>query len=209
MDRNVVDDPASLRLAQLTSQASKQFPRLFVRSRTLRRSLRIPSAQSRIGRHEQTELLLADESVSENHAELRFDGKGWRVFDSGSRNGTFVDGEPATADGKAIARNTVLHFGAVQALFLVDDPTRLATDLRHEARALRHLLRVGKLTKDEGKHVLDRSRSEALCIAEIVLKDTATEVAAWIEALTATANPSALDRVMDVFRGVPRPSRPQ
>ncbi|MBM3962399.1 MAG: FHA domain-containing protein, partial [Planctomycetes bacterium] len=142
-----IDDAANQRLAVLTMQAGKLVPRLFVRSRSLRRSMRIAGPCARVGRNDQSDLVLADESVSENHAEVMFDGKHWTVRDLGSRNGTNVDGQSVTGDSRPIVRNTVLRFGAVHAVFLVDDPARLFDDLRHEARAMRHLLRTGRLTK--------------------------------------------------------------
>jgi pSer/pThr/pTyr-binding forkhead associated (FHA) protein len=201
-----IDDAASHRLAVLTMQAGKMLPRLFVRSRSLRRSMRISGALARIGRNEQSDLVLADESVSENHAEIQFDGTHWTVRDCGSRNGTTVDGQPVAGDSRKIVRNTILRLGAVHAVFLVDDAARLLDDLRHEARAMRHLLRHGRLTKDEARHVLDRVRGEGLSIPEAVLKETAVDIAAWVAALAATTNRTLLDRLLDIFRGVPRPA---
>ena len=168
--------------------------------------MRIAGPCARVGRSDQSDLVVADESVSENHAEILFDGTHWSVRDLGSRNGTNVDGQPVAGDSRPIVRNTVLRFGAVHAVFLVDDPARLLDDLRHEARAMRHLLRTGRLTKDEARHVLDRVRSEGLSIPEVVLKETAVDIAAWVDALLATAKRTLLDRLLDVFRGVPRPA---
>jgi hypothetical protein len=41
-------------------------------------------------------IALDDPAVSTRHAELRFDGRGWRLTDLDSTNGTFVDGQRVT-----------------------------------------------------------------------------------------------------------------
>ena len=45
-----------------------------------------------IGQAPQNDLVLADDSVSSRHAELRFDAGAWRLTDLDSTNGTFVAG---------------------------------------------------------------------------------------------------------------------
>ncbi len=45
-----------------------------------------------IGRSSRNDLVLADLSLSRHHAELFSDGEDWLVKDSGSRNGTFLNG---------------------------------------------------------------------------------------------------------------------
>jgi len=45
-----------------------------------------------IGRAEDNFIQLSDPKVSKHHAEIRPDGNGWQIRDSGSRNGIFVNG---------------------------------------------------------------------------------------------------------------------
>jgi transcriptional regulator with GAF, ATPase, and Fis domain len=49
-------------------------------------------AVCRIGTHSSNDLVLADPSVSRFHCKLTCDGKGWRLQDSGSLNGTELNG---------------------------------------------------------------------------------------------------------------------
>ena len=46
----------------------------------------------RIGRADDNEVTVADQQVSRRHAELRFDGKTWELFNLG-RNGTIFEGK--------------------------------------------------------------------------------------------------------------------
>ena len=46
-----------------------------------------------IGRSRECELCLTDDSVSRRHAAIILEKTGWRVYDKGSANGTFLDGK--------------------------------------------------------------------------------------------------------------------
>ncbi|MCG6860728.1 MAG: FHA domain-containing protein [Chromatiaceae bacterium] len=46
-----------------------------------------------IGRSQECELYLADDSVSRRHAEVSLEKTGWWVYDKGSANGTFLNGK--------------------------------------------------------------------------------------------------------------------
>ena len=70
-----------------------------------------------VGRHPDSNLVLADPNVSRNHAELQPRGSGYIVIDLGSTNGTRVNGvrigEQQLADGDEIAfGNTRMRFEA-------------------------------------------------------------------------------------------------
>lgn len=51
-----------------------------------------------IGRATSNRIVIADEICSRNHCEIWFDGGRWKLRDSGSRNGTRVNGEPIVGD---------------------------------------------------------------------------------------------------------------
>lgn len=52
-----------------------------------------------VGRTKKTHLALRDGSVSQKHAEFRYDGA-WNLVDVGSTNGTTVNGVSLEQDGK-------------------------------------------------------------------------------------------------------------
>ncbi|HKV49883.1 MAG TPA: FHA domain-containing protein [Gemmatimonadaceae bacterium] len=56
------------------------------------RSFEIRSSLTHIGRGEHNDVVLADDSVSDSHAELHSRDDGWYVVDMGSTNGTYVGG---------------------------------------------------------------------------------------------------------------------
>lgn len=76
-------------------------------------------ARALVGRHADCDLATDDARMSRHHAEVRFDGEAWRVQDLGSRNGTFLDGEPAP---RVAGRRAVLAVG--DTLFLLCDDVR-------------------------------------------------------------------------------------
>src|SRR5687768_454511 len=46
----------------------------------------------RIGAHPSNELVIADKTISRFHCRILRAARGWRIVDTGSRNGTRVDG---------------------------------------------------------------------------------------------------------------------
>jgi transcriptional regulator with AAA-type ATPase domain len=72
-----------------------------------------------VGRDPSCDIAVDDARMSRQHAELRFDGEAWRVADLGSRNGTFVDGQPAP---RCSGPRAVLSVG--DTLFLLCDDVR-------------------------------------------------------------------------------------
>ena len=82
--------------ADLPAQPSTRLARL--RARLRRRGLGLPEASELLearlvlGRSSTCELVLADDTVSRRHAELRIDDGCWLLRDLGSSNGTWVNG---------------------------------------------------------------------------------------------------------------------
>jgi hypothetical protein len=52
-------------------------------------------SRTSLGTEPLNDVVLRDRHVSARHARLRWDGVGWWIEDLGSRNGTFVDDQPA------------------------------------------------------------------------------------------------------------------
>jgi len=69
-----------------------------------------------IGRADYNDLVIADSSVSTTHAKLQRREQVWIMSDSGSTNGTFVDGERITGETLLLPGTTV-RFGEVATLF--------------------------------------------------------------------------------------------
>jgi FHA domain/Domain of unknown function (DUF1707) len=82
--------------ADLPAQGSTRLARL--RARLRRRGLGLPEAGELLkahlvlGRSSTCELVLADDTVSRRHAELRIEDGCWLLRDLGSSNGTWVNG---------------------------------------------------------------------------------------------------------------------
>ncbi|HEY7310237.1 MAG TPA: HD domain-containing phosphohydrolase [Gemmataceae bacterium] len=67
----------------------------------------------RIGRLSPVEVVLDDNSVSRNHAEIRFTDRGWRLRDLGSTNGTRLNGVRLSAGQWPIRARDLIQFGEV------------------------------------------------------------------------------------------------
>ena len=68
-----------------------------------------------VGRDPACELVLEDPRVSKRHARLEWNGRGWSLEDLGSKNGTFVDGTPAS--GAPLKDDRWISFGGLRARF--------------------------------------------------------------------------------------------
>ncbi len=70
-----------------------------------------------VGRDAGCDLTLEDKKVSRRHARLATTTTGVQVFDTGSHNGTYLDGQRITGDGTGCEFGSVLRIG--RSLFLV------------------------------------------------------------------------------------------
>jgi pSer/pThr/pTyr-binding forkhead associated (FHA) protein len=68
-----------------------------------------------VGRDPACELVLEDPRVSKRHARLEWHGTGWALADLSSKNGTSVDGSPAS--GEPLADDVWISFGGLRARF--------------------------------------------------------------------------------------------
>ena len=85
-----------------------------------------------VGRHPSCELLIADKTVSGEHARMTWSGSLWTLRDLGSSNGTFVNGERLNSgeDRKLLPRD-LLVFGTCDPWLVVnlDPPGAFLRDL--------------------------------------------------------------------------------
>ncbi len=91
--------------------------RLVVLSGELRgREIDVTADVVTVGKSRQCDVVLPDESISRDHAEIRREGEGYRVVDNGSTNGTFV-GSARVSDA-FLSPGDVLGLGKVQLRFI-------------------------------------------------------------------------------------------
>jgi pSer/pThr/pTyr-binding forkhead associated (FHA) protein len=82
----------------------------------------VPNRRISVGRTKENDIALDDPSVSKFHASVMLNTDGRIVVaDTGSTNGTFVDGE-RIAYGKAMTVNRSVKFGTIEVAFTVDQP---------------------------------------------------------------------------------------
>jgi pSer/pThr/pTyr-binding forkhead associated (FHA) protein len=97
--------------------ASGPMATFMVRSGALkgqRLTVRVPVVN--IGRAEYNDLMIPDDSVSGSHAKLQRREGVWVLVDSGSTNGTWVDGERIQGE-VPLGPGTIVRFGEVSVLF--------------------------------------------------------------------------------------------
>jgi pSer/pThr/pTyr-binding forkhead associated (FHA) protein len=86
-----------------------------------------------VGRAADCGLVLEDPKVSKHHAELRWDGAGWRLFDLGSKNGTSVNGR--LARGATLRDGDWVSFGGLAGVFQrISEEEASRTDAERLAR---------------------------------------------------------------------------
>jgi len=71
-----------------------------------------------IGRDDDNGISLGDSSISGQHAIIEATGRGWRVRDLGSTNGTFVNGRAIDGRGATLRAGEHLALGTVTFRFL-------------------------------------------------------------------------------------------
>ena len=59
----------------------------------------------------QHDINIPDKSVSRRHAKIKFDGRNYRIFDTGSSNGTQVNGALVSAEGIILQSRDVIQLG--------------------------------------------------------------------------------------------------
>jgi pSer/pThr/pTyr-binding forkhead associated (FHA) protein len=109
----------SVLTAEQTRSSSRRHPTAsleIIRGPFAGASFQIERPVASIGRGEQSDVRLRDESVSSAHATLLRKGDTWYVVDLRSVNGTFVDGY-GVAGERELHTGATLRVGAVEMLF--------------------------------------------------------------------------------------------
>jgi hypothetical protein len=75
------------------------------------RRVRVAGECLTIGRGNGVDLRVDDQGLSRTHASVRRDGGAVWFLDEGSRNGSFVNGEPVPADGRSLADGDEITIG--------------------------------------------------------------------------------------------------
>jgi len=119
---NLVDDPSSSKSA-VRKPVVKPVIRLRGISGDLKGKVWESDGLLRAGRLSTLEIVLDDNSVSRNHAEVRFVDIGWSVKDLDSTNGTYINGVRLGAGEKTIHARDIIQFGKVAMMVEFPDPT--------------------------------------------------------------------------------------
>ncbi|MBN8421168.1 MAG: FHA domain-containing protein [Verrucomicrobia bacterium] len=81
-------------------------------------ALELDAERMSVGRADDNQLIIADDSVSSHHGEFMFDGSSWTFTDLGSTNGTKVGG--SRVDNVNLASGAAFQLGNVNCVFLGD-----------------------------------------------------------------------------------------
>jgi pSer/pThr/pTyr-binding forkhead associated (FHA) protein len=195
--------PATADGDHLDSLLHQSTPQLFVKGGGLKRSIRLMKAISKIGRDETADVPLPHETVSEQHAEIHFDGTNWTLLDSGSTNGCIVDGQHLRSTAQIVQRNSLINIGNLHLIFLCNSKKTASQDRRDELRALQLLNNGGRIDKITANEIRQMVRADASqSIAEIVLRDTQLTPVDWADAVaTARRKVSFFARITRLFTG--------
>jgi ABC-type multidrug transport system ATPase subunit/pSer/pThr/pTyr-binding forkhead associated (FHA) protein len=112
----------------------------------------LPLTQLRIGRAEDNEVVLRDELVSRQHAELRRTSAGYVIEDLGSRNGVFVNG--AKVSSSLVTERDIIAIGR-STFRLVGGGLHEFVDSRGAALMARDLVVTVQRGKKRGQRLLD------------------------------------------------------
>jgi pSer/pThr/pTyr-binding forkhead associated (FHA) protein len=81
------------------------------------RRLSLATGENIVGRDEAAGVRLDDPMVSRRHARILVSATGAHIEDLGSKNGTFIDGQPIAADPMPLRNGIQLAFGTVRVTY--------------------------------------------------------------------------------------------
>jgi DNA-binding winged helix-turn-helix (wHTH) protein len=102
------------------SPAQREQPMPFVAARWLtvgQRRLTLATGENIVGRDEAASVRLDDPVVSRRHARILVSSSGAHIEDLGSKNGTFIDGQPIAAGPMPLRDGIQLAFGTVRVIY--------------------------------------------------------------------------------------------
>lgn len=177
-------------LAQLAAFKTAK-PRLVICNEAIKKIVEIDKANFAIGRAgEAVNCEIEHPAVSSNHARVVFDNKRFYLEDLGSRNGTSVNGEALSSNGRAeLSPESHVRFGSVDALFAVDsDAEGRKGDAQQIRKAVELLTREGTITrlqreKAESEVRSDREAGVERHAGERLLVNGFLKVEQWTQAL--------------------------
>lgn len=82
-------------------------------------ALELDAERMSVGRTDDNQLVIADDSVSSHHGEFTFDGNSWTLTDLGSTNGTKIDGN--RVESLNLTPGGAFQLGNVNCVFLGDE----------------------------------------------------------------------------------------
>ena len=171
---------------KVISRMSPRRPLLIVKRGTLRRRFQVQDARAVIGRGEGCAIRLLEGSVSDQHAELSFDGSGFLLRDLDSANGTRLRERELQNVREDVRCHDLVGFGVVEGVFLTADGTAAAAARKLQKNAARRLVRDQRLSREEYREALRQvSEDGRRHLAEIVLLETAVEPAEWASSIAA------------------------
>jgi pSer/pThr/pTyr-binding forkhead associated (FHA) protein len=96
--------------------------------------LEISAERMSLGRADDNQLVLADDSVSSHHGEVSFDGATWIFSDLGSTNGTKING--ARVEALQLEHGGSFTLGDVECVFIGDEEAPAAAPARAASRTV-------------------------------------------------------------------------
>jgi DNA-binding winged helix-turn-helix (wHTH) protein len=100
------------------AQREPAMPSVAARWLTLgQRRLSLANGENIVGRDEAASVRLDDPMVSRRHARIQVSASGAHIEDLGSKNGTFIDGQPITAEPVPLRNGIQLAFGTVRVVY--------------------------------------------------------------------------------------------
>lgn len=94
----------------------------------------IVKSKTRLGRQEDNDLVLTEDSISRNHAEIVFDGLDFILHDMGSSNGTRVNNQDVK---KWVLKPGTIFYLADVAIVFVRDDKKVTDSLQKDTGELR------------------------------------------------------------------------
>lgn len=81
-------------------------------------TLELDAERMSVGRADDNQLIIADDSVSSHHGEFSFDGSSWTLTDLGSTNGTKIGG--SRVENASLTPGAAFQLGHVNCVFVGD-----------------------------------------------------------------------------------------